>query len=52
MWQRDADVFVYFNNDAFGCAVRDAIVFARLAAARGLRSTRVGDPSDVSLGAA
>jgi len=52
MWSREADVFVYFNNDAFGCAVRDAIVFAHLAAERGLRPTRVGDTSDVTLGAA
>ena len=21
LWPREADVFVYFNNDAFGCAV-------------------------------
>lgn len=50
-WPPEADVFAYFNNDAFGCAVRDAIVFARLAAARGLCPTRVGDADEVRLGA-
>jgi uncharacterized protein YecE (DUF72 family) len=34
------DVYVYFNNDGMGCAVRDAVVFARLARARGLHATR------------
>jgi len=51
VWPREADVFVYFNNDAFGCAVRDAIVFAHLGAARGLCPTRVGDADEVRLGA-
>lgn len=40
-WPPDADVFAYFNNDHHGCAPRDAAVFARLAAAEGLRPTRV-----------
>jgi uncharacterized protein YecE (DUF72 family) len=30
------DGYVYFNNDAHGCAVRDAATFARLAAKSGL----------------
>jgi uncharacterized protein YecE (DUF72 family) len=50
-WRNDADVFVYFNNDAFGCAVRDAITLARLAARRGLCVTRVPDVREVTLGA-
>ncbi len=34
------DVYAYFNNDTRGCAVRDAVVFARLARTRGLHPTR------------
>ncbi|NJD28670.1 MAG: DUF72 domain-containing protein [Chloroflexi bacterium] len=40
LWPRHADVYAYFNNDGFGCAVRDAATLARLAARRGLRPTR------------
>jgi uncharacterized protein YecE (DUF72 family) len=40
-WPRTADVFVYFNNDAAGYAIRDATVFAELAEEAGLRTTRV-----------
>jgi len=40
-WPSSADVFVYFNNDRGGYAIRDAIVFAELAEASGLRPTRV-----------
>jgi uncharacterized protein YecE (DUF72 family) len=50
-WPRDADVFVYFNNDAFGCAVRDAIVLGHVAARRGLCVTRLPDLKEVSLDA-
>ncbi len=39
-WTRDDDVYVYFNNDIAGYAIRDAISFAELAAASGLRPTR------------
>ena len=35
------DVYVYFNNDARGYAIRDAVVFAELASAAGLSPTRV-----------
>ncbi len=51
MWPSAADVFVYFNNDAFGCAVRDAIVMAHVAGSRGLCPTRVPDLHEVALGA-
>ncbi|MGW4365530.1 DUF72 domain-containing protein [Nocardia takedensis] len=34
------DVFVYFNNDPGGAALRDAVTFARLAAARGVTVER------------
>lgn len=35
------DVYAYFNNDAAGYAIRDAITFAELAEAAGLRPSRV-----------
>ena len=41
IWPRDADVYVYFNNDAAGYAITDAVAFAELAAAAGLSTTRV-----------
>lgn len=40
-WRVDEDVFAYFNNDAAGYAIGDAITFAGLADAAGLRPTRV-----------
>lgn len=40
-WTAAEDAFVYFNNDPRACALRDAIVFAEAAAARGLLPTRV-----------
>ena len=40
-WSSRADVFVYFNNDTGGHAIRDAVTFAELAEASGLRPTRV-----------
>lgn len=42
------DVFVYFNNDPRGCAIRDAGVFAGLAASAGLRPTPVTASATVS----
>lgn len=41
MWSSREDVYVYFNNDHKGYAIRDATVFAELAANAGLRPTRV-----------
>ena len=35
------DAWVFFNNDTNGCAVRDAVWFARRAQAHGLDTTRV-----------
>jgi len=49
MWPPAADVYCYFNNDMLACAVRDATVFARLAAGAGLQPTRVPRTSEVSL---
>ena len=43
-WRGDEDVFAYFNNDAAGHAIRDAIAFAELADAAGLRRSRVPAP--------
>ena len=40
-WGPDADVYVFFNNDGMGCALRDARVFARAVERAGMRPTRV-----------
>jgi uncharacterized protein YecE (DUF72 family) len=48
-WTTDEDVFVYFNNDPLGCAVRDAIVFAGACRDRGLEPTRVPAPDEVAV---
>jgi uncharacterized protein YecE (DUF72 family) len=42
-WGRDDDLYVYFNNDPQGCAVRDAVAFAAAAERAGLRPSRVAD---------
>ncbi|MGH2730530.1 MAG: DUF72 domain-containing protein [Actinomycetota bacterium] len=49
-WGPDSDIFVFFNNDALGCAVRDASVFATAVEAAGLRPSRVPDATDVTVG--
>jgi uncharacterized protein YecE (DUF72 family) len=41
LYGRDAEVYVYFNNDPNGCAVRDASLFALEAARLSLAPTRV-----------
>ncbi len=50
LWSSNEDVFVYFNNDPEGCAIRDAIVFAQLATRVGLEPTRVPSSREVSVG--
>ena len=40
-WGRDAEAWVYFNNDPRGCAPRDAARFATAAKRAGLQPTRV-----------
>jgi uncharacterized protein YecE (DUF72 family) len=40
-WSEREDVYVYFNNDAAGYAIKDALTFAELASAAGLSPTRV-----------
>ena len=49
-WGPEADVYVFFNNDPLGCAVRDATVFAQAAERAGLRPTRAPSVSDVNFG--
>jgi uncharacterized protein YecE (DUF72 family) len=49
-WPEPCDVYVYFNNDARACAVRDAITFARAAEREGLNPTRVPHRKRVRLG--
>ena len=43
-WQPDNGVFVYFNNDTGGHAIKDAATFAELAELAGLKPTRVPRP--------
>lgn len=40
-WPPEDDVYVYFNNDAEGYAVKDAATFAEVASKAGLSPTRV-----------
>jgi uncharacterized protein YecE (DUF72 family) len=49
LWDRDEDVYVYFNNDHGGCAVRDAHRFALAADRAGLVPTRVPTSREASL---
>jgi uncharacterized protein YecE (DUF72 family) len=50
LWGADDDLFVYFNNDGEGCAVRDAVLFAQLGAARGLHPTRTPQLDEAPVG--
>jgi uncharacterized protein YecE (DUF72 family) len=43
-WPHPQKVYVYFNNDAHGCALRDASVFAQEAADAGLHPTSTPPP--------
>lgn len=45
-WGPRDDVFAYFNNDAAGYAIKDAVTFAELAETAGLSPTRV--PSEAA----
>ncbi len=49
LWEAGDDVFVYFNNDRGGCAVRDAHRFANAVTKVGLEPTRVPDARRASL---
>jgi uncharacterized protein YecE (DUF72 family) len=50
LWGHDPQGFAYFNNDHAGCALRDAAVFAELAAAAGIEATTMPDTADVTVG--
>jgi uncharacterized protein YecE (DUF72 family) len=50
MWSPDDDVYVYFNNDPRGCAIRDAAVFAGEMATLGFRHGRVPAGGEITLG--
>ncbi len=49
-WPDDCDIYVYFNNDPLGCALRDARVFAIAMERHGYPVTRVPAASDISVG--
>jgi uncharacterized protein YecE (DUF72 family) len=49
-WGPGADVYVYFNNDPGGCAVRDAAVFAIEARKAGLEPTRTPAVAEAPVG--
>jgi uncharacterized protein YecE (DUF72 family) len=51
-WSARQPVYVYFNNDAHGCAVRDARMLARELADTALEPTRVPAAEEVDLEAA
>lgn len=46
----ESELFVYLNNDTRACALRDAIVFARLAQRAGWEVSRVPSLDEVRLG--
>ena len=50
MFGPDRDVFVYFNNDPLGCALRDASLFADACERAGLRPTRTVAASAAGVG--
>ena len=49
LWDDEADVFVYFNNDHGACAVRDADRFAAMVQRAGLTPSRVPGARMVTL---
>ncbi len=48
-WSVEDDVYVFFNNDPGGCAVRDVRVFARATTNAGLAPSRVPDAADIQM---
>jgi uncharacterized protein YecE (DUF72 family) len=46
----EIDGYAYFNNDTGGCAVRDAIAFARAATRAGITVTRVPEVHEAPVG--
>lgn len=49
-WDAEADLYVFFNNDAYGCAVHDACQLAASLAQLGLKPSRVPTGEEVHLG--
>lgn len=49
LWSPNETVFAYFNNDAHGCAPRDARRFASAARKSGLEPARVPDSSETPI---
>ncbi|MFN2465742.1 MAG: DUF72 domain-containing protein [Candidatus Dormibacteria bacterium] len=49
-WSPSDDLFVYFNNDPRGCAIRDAAVFTRLMEARGFAHGRIPERGEITVG--
>jgi uncharacterized protein YecE (DUF72 family) len=50
LWPASAEVFAFFNNDGWACALRDAIVFAPALHDLGRATTRVPAPAEVAVG--
>jgi uncharacterized protein YecE (DUF72 family) len=50
LWPATADVYVFFNNDPRGCAVRDAVRFQAHAARAGLPASRVPALTEAPVG--
>lgn len=50
LWSDDQDVFVFFNNDPEGCAIRDARLFAESGRKVGLTPSRVPGPHETPVG--
>lgn len=48
-WPADAPVYVYLNNDGYGCAVRDARYLALQLEQAGMPPTRVPEASEVAV---
>lgn len=48
-YPKQSDVYVFFNNDPFGCAVRDAVRFASFCRDAGLDVTRVPEEAEARL---
>jgi uncharacterized protein YecE (DUF72 family) len=48
-WGRNANAYVYFNNDPRACALANAVEFARLARRAGLQPTRTAERSEIEV---
>jgi uncharacterized protein YecE (DUF72 family) len=50
LFGNEADGYAYFNNDGHGCALRDAVAFARFAREAGMSAGRVPDRGETAVG--